>query len=157
MSQPGLSVVKCDHTYRDSKHTCNEYDRGPWFPATATGHIGTDNNRRLVRHRQTLFVRIVFFYWKIYVITKPRTSLDTFSEREVCDQNHVRIVNTNGFITYRKFQSLGHCCALRTWCQTSQKGDPTRLRRQGLISKLNPRPTGGLFRAPPLSFSCDIF
>ena len=37
MSQPGLSVVKCDHIYRDSKHTCNEYVRGPWFPATATG------------------------------------------------------------------------------------------------------------------------
>ena len=37
MSQLGLSVVTCDRTYRDSKHTCNEYDRGPWFPATATG------------------------------------------------------------------------------------------------------------------------
>ena len=37
MSQPGLSVVKCDHIYRDSKHTCNEYVRDPWFPATATG------------------------------------------------------------------------------------------------------------------------
>ena len=37
MSQPGLSDVKCDHTYRDSYHTCNGYDSGPWFPATATG------------------------------------------------------------------------------------------------------------------------
>ena len=37
MSQPGLSVVKCYHIYRDSKHTCNEYVRGPWFPATAPG------------------------------------------------------------------------------------------------------------------------
>ena len=45
MSQPGLSVVKCDHIYRDSKHTCNEYVRGPWFPATATGQSSSSSLR----------------------------------------------------------------------------------------------------------------
>ena len=39
MSQPGLSVVKYDHIYRDSKHTCKEYVRGPWFPATVTDSL----------------------------------------------------------------------------------------------------------------------